>query len=133
PPLLHVGGGPRLCPVRAVQAHGPGDRSGAGLGRREVARLAISRRGHLARSVSDRGLGPGCRGETLRAARVKAPEPPGTASTPFGRGWHGLVVAKPRGPYDPTGVPDQLAAGPWLLLGDPDEVDRISRHLGVRR
>jgi hypothetical protein len=41
------------------------------------------------------------------------------ASTPFARGWHGLDVAKPRGPYSAIGAPDQLAAGPWLLMGDP--------------
>jgi hypothetical protein len=55
------------------------------------------------------------------------------ASMPFARGWHGVVVAKPRGPYDPTGAPDQLAAGPWLLMGDPEELHRISGRLGLAR
>jgi hypothetical protein len=55
------------------------------------------------------------------------------ASTPLARGWHGLVVAKPRGPYDPTGAPDQLAAGPWLRMGDPAELDRVAARLGLAR
>ena len=55
------------------------------------------------------------------------------ASTPFARGWHGLVVAKPGAPFGTTGAPDQLVAGPWLLMGDPDELDRIAGRLGLAR
>jgi hypothetical protein len=42
-------------------------------------------------------------------------------------------VAKPGAPFGTTGAPDQLAAGPWLLLGDPDELDRIAGRLGLAR
>jgi hypothetical protein len=45
--------------------------------------------------------------------------------------WRGVVVAKPRGPFEPA--PDSLAAGPWLLMGDPGELDRVAAALGLVR
>jgi hypothetical protein len=48
--------------------------------------------------------------------------------------WRGLVVARP----SPRSLrvfpsPEALQAGNWVLLGDPAELDRIARAIGVPR
>lgn len=50
--------------------------------------------------------------------------------------WKGLVVAQRR-PVDawhaPAGDAENLEAGPFVLYGDPDELDRIARCLDIPR
>jgi hypothetical protein len=51
--------------------------------------------------------------------------------------WRGSAVATPlRGrwvPPTPADAEDHLDAGPWLFFGDPAELDRIARGLGLPR
>jgi hypothetical protein len=45
--------------------------------------------------------------------------------------WRGCVVAWRGGPCEPP--EEHLAAGPWVLFGDPTELDRIAAGLGLPR
>jgi hypothetical protein len=127
-----------LALALALQCRRPADPSGWDEARlvREMAGLGYE----LHAEPADRLVGPAGAPRLLpaglyfaRPAALGGRDWQEVASTPFARGWRGLVVAKPRGPYGPTGTPDQLAAGPWLLMGDPAELDRIAGRLGLRR
>jgi hypothetical protein len=56
------------------------------------------------------------------------------ASRPRGdpKAWPGCVFATTGG-HPAPGDRNYLAAGPWILSGDPDELDRVARALGVPR
>ena len=48
--------------------------------------------------------------------------------------WRGVVVARRSAPgLDAVTSPEALQAGPWLLLGDPAELDRVASALGLPR
>jgi hypothetical protein len=46
--------------------------------------------------------------------------------------WRGCVVAT-RGGHPAPEDGGYLAAGPWVFLGDPAELGRVARHLGLPR
>jgi hypothetical protein len=114
----------------------------ADLGSWDEARLAAELRAmgyHVHVEPKDREGAPGpnghpravlagvyaCRDEPASWDEV-ASRPRGVASR-----WPGCAVAV-RGKYAVPGRSDYLTAGPWLLYGDPEELDRIAWALGFR-
>jgi hypothetical protein len=73
----------------------------------------------------------------LYLARAEPADWDEVASRPRGdvRPWRGQAVAtRRRSPYESGGDPREfLNVGPWVLYGDPAELDRISSELGLSR
>jgi hypothetical protein len=96
---------------------------------------------HVHAEPRDRALGwgPDGRFRTALAGVYAAREEPAdwgevaARTRADARAWRGCMVAVPGRRGISPGDPEYLAAGPWLLVGDPKELDRIAGRLGLAR
>jgi hypothetical protein len=117
----------------------PPDPSGWDEARLAAELQALGYHTHLESADRDLGLGPDGRHHYVLAGLYLCHhEPPdwewcASRGRQHPCGWRGCAVVVRGGRGAPPGDPGCLAAGPWLFLGDPAELDRIAGALGVPR